>query len=150
MRGGRRAARRAWPISSGRSRDKLPGGMAEDASAALDLDSILGGSSRAGAGPLGGGLTSHAASQPRTGEFGAFADLRIAFRPDARLHVVYGPNEAGKSLRSPPSAPSCSACRSDALCVSLPRPVARRRGDSRRLTVAASSSGGARGVGPLS
>ncbi|HEY5206727.1 MAG TPA: AAA family ATPase [Roseiarcus sp.] len=30
-------------------------------------------------------------------KFGAFADLRIAFRPDARLHVVYGPNEAGKS-----------------------------------------------------
>src|ERR1700677_3139510 len=30
-------------------------------------------------------------------KFGAFADLRLAFRPDARLHVVYGPNEAGKS-----------------------------------------------------
>ena len=30
-------------------------------------------------------------------KFGAFADLRITFRPDARLHVVYGPNEAGKS-----------------------------------------------------
>ena len=30
-------------------------------------------------------------------KFGAFVDLRIAFRPDARLHVVYGPNEAGKS-----------------------------------------------------
>src|ERR1700722_13746001 len=30
-------------------------------------------------------------------KFGAFADLRIAFRPDARLHVVYGLNEAGKS-----------------------------------------------------
>jgi uncharacterized protein YhaN len=30
-------------------------------------------------------------------KFGAFADLAIAFRPDARLHVVYGPNEAGKS-----------------------------------------------------
>src|ERR1700733_11562389 len=30
-------------------------------------------------------------------KFGAFADLRIAFRPDARLHIVYGPNEAGKS-----------------------------------------------------
>ncbi len=30
-------------------------------------------------------------------KFGAFADLRIAFRQDARLHVVYGPNEAGKS-----------------------------------------------------
>ena len=30
-------------------------------------------------------------------KFGAFAELRIAFRPDARLHVVYGPNEAGKS-----------------------------------------------------
>ena len=30
-------------------------------------------------------------------KFGAFADLRIAFRPDARLHVVYGPNGAGKS-----------------------------------------------------
>lgn len=30
-------------------------------------------------------------------KFGAFADLRIAFRRDARLHVVYGPNEAGKS-----------------------------------------------------
>jgi uncharacterized protein YhaN len=30
-------------------------------------------------------------------KFGAFADLRIAFRPEARLHVVYGPNEAGKS-----------------------------------------------------
>jgi uncharacterized protein YhaN len=31
------------------------------------------------------------------GKFGAFETLRIAFRPDARLHVVYGPNEAGKS-----------------------------------------------------
>ena len=30
-------------------------------------------------------------------KFGGFADLRIAFRRDARLHVVYGPNEAGKS-----------------------------------------------------
>jgi uncharacterized protein YhaN len=30
-------------------------------------------------------------------KFAAFADMRIAFRPDARLHVVYGPNEAGKS-----------------------------------------------------
>ncbi len=30
-------------------------------------------------------------------KFGAFESLRIAFRPDARLHVVYGPNEAGKS-----------------------------------------------------
>ena len=30
-------------------------------------------------------------------KFGAFGDLRIAFRRDARLHVVYGPNEAGKS-----------------------------------------------------
>src|SRR3984957_5791023 len=30
-------------------------------------------------------------------KFGAFADLRIAFRPDARLHIVYGPNGAGKS-----------------------------------------------------
>ena len=30
-------------------------------------------------------------------KFGAFAELRIAFRRDARLHVVYGPNEAGKS-----------------------------------------------------
>ena len=30
-------------------------------------------------------------------KFGAFADLRIAFRRDARLHVVYGPNEAGKT-----------------------------------------------------
>jgi uncharacterized protein YhaN len=30
-------------------------------------------------------------------KFGAFESLRIAFRPEARLHVVYGPNEAGKS-----------------------------------------------------
>jgi uncharacterized protein YhaN len=30
-------------------------------------------------------------------KFGAFADLRIVFRRDARLHVVYGPNEAGKT-----------------------------------------------------
>src|SRR5271155_459472 len=30
-------------------------------------------------------------------KFGAFEPLRIAFRPEARLHVVYGPNEAGKS-----------------------------------------------------
>ena len=30
-------------------------------------------------------------------KFGAFADLRVAFRRDARLHVVYGPNEAGKT-----------------------------------------------------
>jgi uncharacterized protein YhaN len=30
-------------------------------------------------------------------KFGAFGTLRIAFRRDARLHVVYGPNEAGKS-----------------------------------------------------
>ena len=30
-------------------------------------------------------------------KFGAFETLRIAFRPGARLHVVYGPNEAGKS-----------------------------------------------------
>jgi len=29
--------------------------------------------------------------------FGAFETLRIVFRPGARLHVVYGPNEAGKS-----------------------------------------------------
>src|SRR6202451_1541167 len=30
-------------------------------------------------------------------KFGAFETLRIAFRPAARLHVVYGPTEAGKS-----------------------------------------------------
>ncbi len=30
-------------------------------------------------------------------KFGAFERLRIAFRAAARLHVVYGPNEAGKS-----------------------------------------------------
>jgi uncharacterized protein YhaN len=30
-------------------------------------------------------------------KFGAFETLRIAFRREARLHVVYGPNEAGKS-----------------------------------------------------
>ncbi len=30
-------------------------------------------------------------------KFGAFEGLRFAFRPDARLHVVYGRNEAGKS-----------------------------------------------------
>lgn len=30
-------------------------------------------------------------------KFGAFESLRLKFRPDARLHVVYGPNEAGKS-----------------------------------------------------
>jgi len=29
--------------------------------------------------------------------YGALTDRRLAFRPDARLHVVYGPNEAGKS-----------------------------------------------------
>ena len=30
-------------------------------------------------------------------KFGAFDSLRLAFRHDARVHVVYGPNEAGKS-----------------------------------------------------
>ncbi len=30
-------------------------------------------------------------------KFGAFEGLRFAFRPDAKLHVVYGPNGAGKS-----------------------------------------------------
>src|ERR1700685_411916 len=30
-------------------------------------------------------------------KFGAFETLRIAFRREARLHVVYGPTEAGKS-----------------------------------------------------
>ena len=29
--------------------------------------------------------------------FGAFDDREISFRGDARLHIVYGPNEAGKS-----------------------------------------------------
>ena len=29
--------------------------------------------------------------------YGALADRSLAFRPDARLHIVYGPNEAGKS-----------------------------------------------------
>jgi uncharacterized protein YhaN len=29
--------------------------------------------------------------------FGCFTDRRIAFRPDAALTVIYGPNEAGKS-----------------------------------------------------
>ena len=29
--------------------------------------------------------------------YGAFTDRAIAFRPDARLHVVLGANEAGKS-----------------------------------------------------
>lgn len=29
--------------------------------------------------------------------YGALTDRTLAFRPDARLHVVYGPNEAGKS-----------------------------------------------------
>lgn len=31
------------------------------------------------------------------GRFGPFRDRRLAFRADARLHVVYGANEAGKS-----------------------------------------------------
>ena len=80
-------------------------------------------------------------------KFGAFADLRIAFRPDARLHVVYGPNEAGKSTALaavgallfgvPERTPYASR---------FPRAVARRRGDRGRWTVAASSSGGARGA----
>ncbi len=30
-------------------------------------------------------------------KFGAFDNLRLNFRADAKLHVVYGPNEAGKS-----------------------------------------------------
>ena len=29
--------------------------------------------------------------------YGAFTDRRMIFRPDARLHLIYGPNEAGKS-----------------------------------------------------
>ena len=29
--------------------------------------------------------------------YGALTDRSLAFRPDARLHIVYGPNEAGKS-----------------------------------------------------
>ncbi|MEQ1901695.1 MAG: AAA family ATPase [Devosia sp.] len=29
--------------------------------------------------------------------FGALTDKSLVFRPDARLHIVYGPNEAGKS-----------------------------------------------------
>jgi uncharacterized protein YhaN len=29
--------------------------------------------------------------------YGAFSDRRLVFRPDAKLHIVYGPNEAGKS-----------------------------------------------------
>src|ERR1700712_5186776 len=29
--------------------------------------------------------------------YGPFTGRRVAFRPDARLHVVFGPNEAGKS-----------------------------------------------------
>lgn len=29
--------------------------------------------------------------------YGALTDRALAFRPDARLHVIYGPNEAGKS-----------------------------------------------------
>ena len=29
--------------------------------------------------------------------YGPFTGKRLAFRPDARLHVVHGPNEAGKS-----------------------------------------------------
>lgn len=31
------------------------------------------------------------------GRYGPFSDKSLVFRPDARLHVVYGPNEAGKS-----------------------------------------------------
>jgi uncharacterized protein YhaN len=29
--------------------------------------------------------------------YGALTDRRLTFRPDAKLHIVYGPNEAGKS-----------------------------------------------------
>ena len=29
--------------------------------------------------------------------FGPFTDKRLVFRPDARLHIVLGANEAGKS-----------------------------------------------------
>ncbi|MCF6369993.1 ATP-binding protein [Rhizobium halophilum] len=29
--------------------------------------------------------------------YGALTDRSLAFRPDARLHIIYGPNEAGKS-----------------------------------------------------
>ena len=29
--------------------------------------------------------------------YGTFTDLELVFRPGAKLHVVYGPNEAGKS-----------------------------------------------------
>ena len=78
-------------------RDKLPGGMAEDASAALGLEFDSGGSARACARPFGRGLKSVRLLSLELEKFGAFETLRIAFRPEARLHVVYGPNEAGKS-----------------------------------------------------
>ena len=29
--------------------------------------------------------------------YGALTDRTLNFRPNARLHVIYGPNEAGKS-----------------------------------------------------
>ena len=29
--------------------------------------------------------------------YGPFTGKRLVFRPDAKLHIVYGPNEAGKS-----------------------------------------------------
>ena len=57
-----------WPIFSRRSRTSSPGGMAEDASAALDLDSILAEARALALGRSAGGLTRRAASQPRTGE----------------------------------------------------------------------------------
>ena len=78
-------------------RDKLPGGMAEDASAALGLEFDSGGSARARARPCGWGLKSVRLLSLELEKFGAFETLRMAFRPEARLHVVYGPNEAGKS-----------------------------------------------------
>ena len=70
-------------------------------------------------------------------KFGAFESLRIAFRRDARLHVVYGPNEAGKSTalaavgallfgvpeRTSPTSPAFRARN----CVSAAEIVASRR-----------------------
>ena len=61
--------------------------------------------------------------------YGALTDRGLDFRPDARLHVVYGPNEAGKS--------------SALAAISDPSPVAQRaivnhqvaRAESRRRLV---------------
>ncbi len=110
---------------------KMPSGVAEEADIEAEFDASVPRPrpSSSGASPAGPAEPMRLLSLSLE-RYGAFTDRVLEFRPDARLHVVLGANEAGKSTALSavtdllfgfgkiPPMPSSTRCRS---CGSAPR-----------------------------